>query len=230
MPWYEIMFIASMDASATHVTNLIKKCGGKLMERGGTLRRVDHLGLRPLAYRIRAPYTKKWHDAGRYIRLGIQASPEVKKEFEETLKYDPEVVRHLTLKHKDVAPVNEYVPAAWNRRKPYDPALMAYLARDSDLDYFTAKTLLEKGKITPEEIEKLKSKYLEAEEENFSDEDDEQYRHKLIRGVEAEERRVFGKEGIQRDEDIPRQQWMKDVEKKVDEMAKHKKFGDYKDE
>ena len=165
MPAYEMYVIASMDASAGYMANLIKKTSEKMIASGGVLRRVDHLGLRPLAYRMRSPQTKKWHEVGRYLRIGIQANPVALKEFETRLKNDDETVRLMTLRQKfNLAPYSEWKPAPWNRQMPFDPAITAFIRKDSDLDHFAARTLLQKGKLTPSEVHALAAKYARPKE------------------------------------------------------------------
>jgi len=160
MPAYEMYIIASIDASAGYLANLIKKTSDKMTATGGVLRRVDHLGLRPLAYRMRAPQTKKWHEVGRYLRIGIQANPAALKEFALRLKSDEETIRLMTLRQKyDLAPYSEYKPAPWVRRMGYDPATTAFIRKGTDIDHFAARTLLQKGKLTPDEIHALAAKY-----------------------------------------------------------------------
>lgn len=150
-----------MDASAGHVSGLLKKCGLRLWEQGGLIRRVDHLGLRPLAYKMRTPATKKWHQMGRYVRLFVQASPPAIEDFQQRLKLDEEMVRHMCLKLSDtVAPIEERVRPPWKRNPGFDPALGEYIRRNSDLDFYAARTLLQKGKITEEEIQALGRHYV----------------------------------------------------------------------
>lgn len=151
--------ITSMDASAGYMANLIKKTSEKMLASGGVLRRVDHLGLRPLAYRMRAPQTKRWHEIGRYLRIAVQANPEAMKDFETRLKQDEETVRLMTLRQKfNVAPYETWKPAPWKHEMPLDPALTAFIRKDSDLDHYAARSLLQTGGLSPEEITELAAK------------------------------------------------------------------------
>jgi len=164
MPLYELMCITTMEASASHVSGLLKKCGTRLQETGGIIRGVEHLGLRPLAYRMRAPMTKKYHEIGRYLKLDVQASPAGIDEFTKRLRIDDEMIRFLCLKQKNIAPKQERVRPAWKRDTGLDPALGDYLRRTSDLDFYAARTLLQRGKITEEEIRSLGKRYIPTPE------------------------------------------------------------------
>lgn len=155
MPLYELMYIASAEASAAHVSTLLKKAGKPLQVAGGMVRRVDHLGLRPMAYRMRAPMTKKWHEIGRYLRIQIQSSPDELKRFETKLRQDDETIRFMTLKLTNLAPQKKRVPDAWEHRMPLDPALTAFVRKGTNLDYYAARTLLEKGLLSDAELEQL---------------------------------------------------------------------------
>lgn len=98
MPHYEIMCIATATAPSSHLVQLFKKAGTVLQQRHGVFRSIEHFGLRPLAYRMRAH--AKYNEVGRYIRLRVQANPSALKEFEHRLKVDEQVVRFMTFKHE----------------------------------------------------------------------------------------------------------------------------------
>mmetsp|Transcript_29285 Transcript_29285/g.57482 ORF Transcript_29285/g.57482 Transcript_29285/m.57482 type:complete len:188 (-) Transcript_29285:363-926(-) len=161
MPHYELMFIATKEASAVHITSLLKNCGSRLQDTGGMFRRVQHLGLRPLAYRMRAPMTKKWHEMGRYIQINLQASPMGLQEVEKRLKIDDEVIRHLAIKKKHLAPVEMFQKRSKAVAKPEEdltPELFAYMKRGTNLDYFAARTMLQHGIVNREQMKELQDK------------------------------------------------------------------------
>jgi ribosomal protein S6 len=69
----------------------------------GVFRRVENLGTRPLAYRMKAHM--KYNTVGRFVRLFIQASPLLCRDVETRLRVDDNIVRTMTIKHQQVAPV-----------------------------------------------------------------------------------------------------------------------------
>lgn len=171
MPRYEMMYISSMDATAKQVSGLFRKAGARLQAQGGIIRRVDHLGLRPMAYRMRAPMSKKWHEVGRYIRLQFTANPDAVKDFEKLLRRDEDTIRFLTMKQPNLIHQKEYVPAEWTNAMPLDPALTAYVRKGTNLDFFAARTLLEKGILTESELEKLSENVALAPTEEEAEEE-----------------------------------------------------------
>ncbi len=107
------------------------------------------LGVRPLAYRMRAHM--KWNTMGRYIRFFLQISPHTLKEIEHRLKIDEEVVRYMPLK-RDIAPDRKEKPLKWRNDNIFPAAEMAFHQKYSHLDYFAARELLRRGTLTPEQV------------------------------------------------------------------------------
>ncbi len=63
MPLYEFMCVASAASSAEVLAKLLQRTNEVVKQGGGVLRRVENLGLRPLADRIKAH--RKYHNVGR---------------------------------------------------------------------------------------------------------------------------------------------------------------------
>lgn len=85
---YEVMFIINPtvdEAGRTEVIDKVKAC----IEEMGTVKAVDEMGLRKLAY----PIEKKLD--GYYVVVDFEASPELPKELDRRLKINDRVMRHL---------------------------------------------------------------------------------------------------------------------------------------
>ncbi len=144
----------------------MQKCNETLAREGGVFRRVDNLGTRPLAYRMKAH--GKWNDNGRFLRLRIQASPHNLKELEQRLTVDDEVIRLMTLKmalaprgppalskkqlkrdtkkaerHAEVAATNDALSNS------------TFIQRFRTLDYYAAQALFKAGAVSADELDHL---------------------------------------------------------------------------
>ena len=98
MPHYSIMCIATRSAPTSHLVSLFSRIATSLSSSSALLTRIDHLGVRPLAYRMKAH--QKWNFHGRYVRLECIASPAALVDVERRLRVDEEIVRFMTLKEK----------------------------------------------------------------------------------------------------------------------------------
>jgi ribosomal protein S6 len=152
MPHYEFCCIATTAAQTQRLTTLVRRIAFDLQKRGGVVRKVEHYGLRPLAYPIKAHSRK--HEVGRYFRLHVQASPVSADMISEMIGNDENIIRH---RHFVLPTVD--VRAARPAHVEHEPALSEphydALRRTTNIDYFIARTLLKLGKITPEELTKL---------------------------------------------------------------------------
>eukprot|EP00457_Paulinella_chromatophora_P017955 gb/GEZN01019130.1/.p1 GENE.gb/GEZN01019130.1/~~gb/GEZN01019130.1/.p1 ORF type:complete len:208 (-),score=36.57 gb/GEZN01019130.1/:72-695(-) len=170
MPLYEILCIASIRAPNAHLVKLLRKCHATIEEGGGKFRRIEHLGIRPLASRMRAHGLN--NEYGRWMRLRIQVNPYTLAEVTHLLKVDEEMVRWLTLKKKHFAPKGLPEPMADRAvkhriakaidRVPFDEKEGDLLRRRTTMDYWAARTLLKAGLMTPEEILSLGRWYAES--------------------------------------------------------------------
>lgn len=164
MPHYSITAIASKNAPISHLTALSQKLANTISQSKGVLRRIDNLGVRPLSHRMKAH--QQFNMYGRYIRFQITASPKTLMEVEKRLKVDEGIVRFLTIK-EDLNDVDEHViltdkaisridNTLTNQPILVDPETLSLLREHStNLDFVVAKTLLNTGIITPEEIASL---------------------------------------------------------------------------
>lgn len=92
MPYYENVFIARQDISASAVEELAQRLGKVVDDNGGTITKTEHWGLKNLAYRI------KKNRKGHYVLLNIDGPPEAIGELERTMRYDEDVLRYLTVR------------------------------------------------------------------------------------------------------------------------------------
>ncbi len=149
MPHYDFCCIATTTATTQRLTTLVRRVAFELQKRGGVVRKVEHYGLRPLAYPIKAHSRK--HEVGRYFRIQLQTSPVTAEVVSEHIGNDESIIRHRHFTLPLVDPERKY-----KGKLLHTPALSEAhydaLRRTSNVDYFIARTLLKLGKVTPEEI------------------------------------------------------------------------------
>ena len=92
MPFYENVFIARQDISASQVDALADAFTALVGEQGGQVTKREYWGLRNLAYRI------KKNRKGHYVLLNINAPSKAVSELERQLKINEDVLRYLTVK------------------------------------------------------------------------------------------------------------------------------------
>ena len=68
MPYYENVFIARQDISATQVDTLVESFAGTIEGMGGKVAKREYWGLKNLAYRI------KKNRKGHYVLLNLEAT------------------------------------------------------------------------------------------------------------------------------------------------------------
>jgi small subunit ribosomal protein S6 len=89
---YEIIFIVRPDATEEDVDKLIAQMEGVVTGAGGKLEKVEKLGRRRLAYRVRK------QREGIYVLFRVQGSGDTVKEFERRLKVIDMVIKYLTVR------------------------------------------------------------------------------------------------------------------------------------
>lgn len=151
MPVYEILCVASARTGHHNLAQVFQKCTRNVMNKGGTVRAIDNLGVRPLAYRMKSH--QYWHDYGRYVRFVCETNPYGLRDMVKTLQLSDSIVRWLVLKEKGLA-ARKPLP-----RPPRTTSLddigdgsVAALRRLGKLDYLVARYLLARGKLSPEDI------------------------------------------------------------------------------
>jgi small subunit ribosomal protein S6 len=92
MPFYENVFIARQDISATQAETLAEQFSGVIAEHGGKVTKKESWGLRNIAYRI------KKNRKGHYTLLNIDAPPAAVTEMERQMRINEDVLRYLTVR------------------------------------------------------------------------------------------------------------------------------------
>jgi len=89
---YEIIFIVRPDVTEEDVDKLIAQMEGVVAGTGGKLEKVEKLGRRRLAYRVRK------QREGFYVLFRLQGSGDTVKEFERRLKVIDTVIKYLSVR------------------------------------------------------------------------------------------------------------------------------------
>ncbi|MGO8919114.1 MAG: 30S ribosomal protein S6 [Stellaceae bacterium] len=92
MPFYENVFIARQDISATQVEALADALTTVVTEQGGQITKREYWGLRNLSYRI------KKNRKGHYVLFNLDAPPKAVNELERTMRINEDVIRYLTVR------------------------------------------------------------------------------------------------------------------------------------
>ena len=92
MPYYESVFIARPDISATQVEALTETFKSIVGETGGKVTKAEYWGLRNLTYRI------KKNRKGHYSLLNLDATPAAVKELERNMGINEDVLRYVTIR------------------------------------------------------------------------------------------------------------------------------------
>jgi len=96
---YELVYIASPDATEDQVTELHTQVEGIAQRMGGTIDKTENWGRRRLAYEIGR------HKEGTYVLEVIDGSGELMKEIDRRLKVTDLVIRHLVVRVDEVQEV-----------------------------------------------------------------------------------------------------------------------------
>jgi small subunit ribosomal protein S6 len=92
MPFYENVFIARQDISATQVEALADALAAVVTEQGGQVTKREYWGLRNLTYRM------KKNRKGHYMLFNLDAPPVAVSELERTMRINEDVIRYLTVR------------------------------------------------------------------------------------------------------------------------------------
>jgi small subunit ribosomal protein S6 len=92
VPFYESVFIARPDISATQVEALAESLTAIIAENGGSVAKTEYWGLKNLAYRI------KKNRKGHYSMLNIDAPPQAIAEYERNMRINEDVMRYMTIR------------------------------------------------------------------------------------------------------------------------------------
>ena len=92
MAYYECVFIARQDISATQVEGLCETFTKVITDNGGSIANTENWGLRTLSYRINK--NRKAH----YVLFNIDAPAPAVHEMERQMRINEDVLRYLTIK------------------------------------------------------------------------------------------------------------------------------------
>ncbi|WP_135079151.1 30S ribosomal protein S6 [Terasakiella sp. SH-1] len=92
MAFYESVFIARQDASASQVEGLQDSLAAVIQENGGKVEKREYWGLRNIAYRM------KKNRKGHYVLFNIDAPSAAIDEFDRQLRLNEDVIRHLVVR------------------------------------------------------------------------------------------------------------------------------------
>ena len=96
MPLYENVFLVRPDVSASQVEALAKEFSTIIEEGGGSVPKVEHWGLRTLAYRLKK--NRKAH----YVLMNLDAPADALHEMERNMRIHEDVMRHLTIRMEEL--------------------------------------------------------------------------------------------------------------------------------
>ncbi len=100
MPLYETVILVNARASLPAVAQVMKQKAQCVFEHGGVLRRLDNLGIMPLAYPMYR--NRKKHYKGRWLLMLSDSSPKAQERLVELIRKDTEVIRWSVQREKNV--------------------------------------------------------------------------------------------------------------------------------
>lgn len=110
MPLYEHVFLARQDVTSQQVEDMTTQYKQLLESQGGSVAKIEHWGVKPLAYRINK--NRKAH----YTLLNIDAPASAVAEMERQMGISEDVLRFMTIKVEEL----EDQPSAMLQRRDRD--------------------------------------------------------------------------------------------------------------
>jgi small subunit ribosomal protein S6 len=98
MAFYESVFIARQDISATQVETLADDLTEVVKSFGGEVAKREYWGLKNLAFRM------KKNRKGHYVLFSIDAPAAAVAELERVMRFNEDVLRYLTVRTKELDP------------------------------------------------------------------------------------------------------------------------------
>ncbi|EFC49680.1 predicted protein [Naegleria gruberi] len=99
MPLYELVYLVNPKAALPTVAQVMKRNAQVVFENKGVIRRLDNMGILPLAYPMYRHREK--HFKGRWVMMLFDASPTCVKELNEQMRKDQQIFRWACYKQKD---------------------------------------------------------------------------------------------------------------------------------
>jgi small subunit ribosomal protein S6 len=124
---YELMFIVRPDMLEEDLDKLISTLESAVTTSGGTIKSVDKMGKRRLAYTVR-----KFHE-GMYVLLTVEGGGSVMQELERRLRVTEQVIKFLTVRIDEEQKRLDKVKALRDARKKVSaqPAAPAPVAAEA---------------------------------------------------------------------------------------------------
>jgi small subunit ribosomal protein S6 len=110
LPYYESVFIARQDISATQAEALAETFEKVIADGGGSVSKRESWGLRTMAYKI------KKNRKGHYVLLNIDAPAPAVHEMERQMRINEDVLRYMTVRVEEL----EAGPSAIMRNRDRD--------------------------------------------------------------------------------------------------------------
>lgn len=92
MPYYETVFIARQELSESQVKSLTEDLCKFIKDGGGKIHKIEHWGLRTLAYRINK------NRKGHYVLIESETQPPALLEMERNMRLNEDVMRFMSIK------------------------------------------------------------------------------------------------------------------------------------
>ncbi|KAL1510451.1 hypothetical protein AB1Y20_006758 [Prymnesium parvum] len=119
-PLYNIDLMTKLGPEAPkRLETLLKSAARLLWDRGAVISDMRSWGQLELAYRIRRDSVNHYH--AHFLSMQIHCSPPVLHELEESLRLDDHVLRYLTLKQRQLPPLEEGVHKWYLPKKKDEP-------------------------------------------------------------------------------------------------------------
>lgn len=97
MPYYETVFIARQELSATQVKDLTENFCKIIKDNGGKIAKTEQWGLRTLAYKIRK------NRKGHYVLIETDTPSAALQEMERQMRLSDDVLRYLSVKEEELS-------------------------------------------------------------------------------------------------------------------------------
>ncbi|MHA1597250.1 MAG: 30S ribosomal protein S6 [Alphaproteobacteria bacterium] len=160
MAYYESVFIARQDISATQVEGLTETFTKVIGDQGGKIANTESWGLRALAYKINK------NRKGHYVLMNIDAPGEAIHEMERQMRINEDVLRYMTIKVDEL----ETEPSIIMRNASRDDRPRRHEGGDRSAP--AAKAVPEKKEAAPEKKEAAPEKKEEPKAETASEGED----------------------------------------------------------
>lgn len=99
MPLYELIYFIKPGAALPAVAECMKLKASKILDHGGVIRKMDNMGIMPLAYPMYRHREK--HFKARWIVMLFDGSPKLVHELNQHISADMNVFRWVFYKQKD---------------------------------------------------------------------------------------------------------------------------------